>query len=166
MKAILLVPAAGDPHGLLAPGKCGAMPPIVEYTHVGGGKHAWIEQVSLHPPKQALVLSWDGEPVAEGFDRAARKLSGRPGTAFFRRSDYAYFAWSLVTMDHDDRLFNEYFVGHPIGDFQRMCESADRGWTRVDALADKDRDAGSLASAWALATVCAARIGGEVVVLR
>jgi hypothetical protein len=100
IKAILLVPVEGDPHGLLKEGPCGARPPT---AYVGGesvlrcprcraefagaeGKsypHGVLCSVCKGPVmgvcyptgeciggKQALVLAWDGKPVREGCDRA------------------------------------------------------------------------------------------------
>lgn len=75
MKAILLIPAPGDPHSLLAPGECGAMAPSAfrcacKRWRVGGdGPCTCGYGASLD---RALVLAYAGEPVVEGCDRAAR----------------------------------------------------------------------------------------------
>lgn len=130
--AVLLIPAEGDPHGLLAFGLGGSAPPTAHsgvtparvheecldcdsgdhyherddndeddygwHTHCDECGERWpcpkagkvesprVERWALIPtlkvhehyfvlrPK-ALVLAWDGEPVAEGLDRAARCLA-------------------------------------------------------------------------------------------
>ena len=82
MKAILLVPPPGDPHGLLAPGKCGARVPIVfrcackQWRACGDGPCICGYGASL---EHALVLAWDGEPVVEGLDRWWRTGKGAVG---------------------------------------------------------------------------------------
>ena len=87
--AILLIPTEGDPHGLLREGPCGARPPVVqrvEHRHQStedvrgciecdgawpcafAGELAGAPYWSHHGsgwPTRALVLAWDGEPVAE-----------------------------------------------------------------------------------------------------
>jgi len=85
--AILLVPEEGDPLGLLKEGPCGARPPIALSLRITGDSidldadPRWLAYDavpdrlmactnaeilhSLHSPR-ALVLKWDGEPVAEG----------------------------------------------------------------------------------------------------
>ena len=79
VKAILLVPAEGDPHGLLKLGPCGARPPMA-YQESGTG--IWRPYRGPlgegHPENNdALVLACDGEPVPEGLDRANRVWVGR-----------------------------------------------------------------------------------------
>lgn len=84
IQGILLKPAPGDPHGLLKEGPCGARPPMAgkhdgywyEYES-DGALGLVVEQPDGHwdspePDARALVLAWDGKPVAEGMDRAAR----------------------------------------------------------------------------------------------
>lgn len=79
--AVLVVPAEGDPGGLLAEGACQAWPPRVgssaahdygswkagakEWTPMG-----WDEQGAYDT--EALPLWWDGALVPEGYDRARR----------------------------------------------------------------------------------------------
>ena len=81
--AVLLVPAEGDPHGLLADGPCGARPPVVYRSRGCGVGHSdsWQphdefvrrgECYMCDYPDEALVLFWDGKLVPEGLDRAAR----------------------------------------------------------------------------------------------
>ena len=82
ISTLLLVPAEGDPHGLLAKGPCGARPPTMErHTHKDGGS-CWrgVDQCTrarllVATPVRALVLAHEGEPVPEGCDRAARAWS-------------------------------------------------------------------------------------------
>ena len=80
MIAVLLVPAAGDPFGLLAPGKCGAMPPLAAwYTGLG----RW-EILCVPVEKRALVLAWDSAVVVEGVDRIVRALNAARVAVGFR----------------------------------------------------------------------------------
>ncbi len=58
---VLLVPAEGDPHGLLAEGPCGARPPMAWSGHaVAGWRSGWPPAWASH---RALVLAWGGKPV-------------------------------------------------------------------------------------------------------
>jgi hypothetical protein len=90
IKTVLLVPTEGDPHGLLKEGPCGARPPTAAFWmcrqgHQEHGTWMGIAGGCPHPDHEgrlrplrigtglsALVLAWDGKPVAEGMDRAAR----------------------------------------------------------------------------------------------
>ena len=93
---VLLVPAEGDPHGLLADGPCGARSAQGGGGSVGRARdHTGVAPRGCgvgHPdtwqshsefvrrgecymcdfPEEALVLFWDGKLVPEGMDRAAR----------------------------------------------------------------------------------------------
>lgn len=101
-RAILIVPAAGDPHGLLAAGACGSRPPVAWRAPAvlgrprGYGKaprkdlpERWVlcAQTSVAGEKLrelttgALVLAWDGKPVPEGCDRAVRAHAAKSGRA-------------------------------------------------------------------------------------
>lgn len=81
IKAILLIPTEGDPHGLLAEGPCGARPPRAISGHLCGYEEhrAWKspEDYEYHSDcymcsgKAALVLAWGGNPVREGCYRVA-----------------------------------------------------------------------------------------------
>jgi hypothetical protein len=99
MKAILLVPAPGDPHGLLAPGKCGAMPPIMGRWPLAPDH--WIAGVrcpeidSGTKCQHALVLAWDGEPVPEGCDRALRRI-GYASAKQYDSLNYVVYCARLV----------------------------------------------------------------------
>ena len=85
---ILLVPAEGDPKGLLAEGLWGARPPVAVRA---GGKWVPITQVVCQPwsmfnwedGSRALVLAYDGKPVPEGLDRVLRAHGAHP------RHDYS-----------------------------------------------------------------------------
>ncbi len=95
IKAILLIPAKGDPHNLLKEGPCGARPPTAAFWmcrqgHQEHGTWMGIAGGCPHPDHEgrlrplrigtglsALVLAWDGQPVAEGLDRANRVWVGR-----------------------------------------------------------------------------------------
>ena len=77
--AVILVPAAGDPLGLLAEGACGARPPIAHRKECARGLHKWWADSEHGPsrwcgcgktfgwqptaPNTALALAWDGVPV-------------------------------------------------------------------------------------------------------
>jgi hypothetical protein len=72
--AVLVVPAEGDPGGLLASGRFPSWPPtaIRVETPIGA---TWVATVSndFDPDDvRALVLWWDGALVPEGWDRARR----------------------------------------------------------------------------------------------
>ena len=75
--AVLLVPAEGDPHGLLREGPCGARPPMAFLWRAVGRWLAMSPGDETIAPR-ALVLAWGGEPVAEGLDRLARCLGWEP----------------------------------------------------------------------------------------
>ena len=89
VQAVLLIPAAGDPHGLLREGPCGARPPMVYEGWEGDPLRSWWTTASatanasarFYPSRahrRALVLAWDGEPVAEGLGRLRRAGKGWP----------------------------------------------------------------------------------------
>lgn len=81
---IVVIPAAGDPGGLLAEGPCGALPPTVhavEGAIATGWRTAiegvWFEGRAPHLPDgmprvQALPLWWNGKLVPEGWWRGWR----------------------------------------------------------------------------------------------
>jgi hypothetical protein len=88
IKGILLVPEEGDPHGLLKLGPCGARPPMAfvwkpSYLRLPQPEGRWIAWSTTWPkPGEALVLAWDGEPVAEGMDRWRRMTDCWPSLRF------------------------------------------------------------------------------------
>jgi len=72
--AVLLVPAEGDPHGLLREGMCGARPPL---AWMNGPR--WVfGWASERAHVRALVLAWGGKPVPEGLDRATAAATATP----------------------------------------------------------------------------------------
>ena len=69
MKTILFVPAPGDKHGLLSPGKCGARPPRMRGHKNHQGKITHWDSEEPNPEWEdvsALVLALEGEPVPGG----------------------------------------------------------------------------------------------------
>ena len=95
--AVLVVPAEGDPGGLLSPGRCSAVPPVVVSGHVCVydyhrewqplGDFVGSDCYMCRHPVRALPLWWDGALVPEGWDRfvrAACTLAGddRPVSRF------------------------------------------------------------------------------------
>lgn len=86
IRSILLVPAEGVPNGLLADGVPVAVVAgrhtgargvyLPDYIRPGWGTVAVPSEVNgwlllrVHPGEAALVLAWDGKPVAEGLFRA------------------------------------------------------------------------------------------------
>ena len=77
--AVLLVPAEGDPHGLLLEGPRWGQPPrICGSTCPTCGAHSWLQTSASTTPlcvcgsgmrlagASALLLEWDGEPVRLG----------------------------------------------------------------------------------------------------
>jgi len=107
IKHILLEPAEGDPHKLLgdpnsAAWKCGARPPTV--VKVGD---VWLRGWPTIDD-DALVLAWDGEPVAGGLDRASRVCGRGPWLAQgFEMVLYYKAKWeaigTLVLLDAEGR---------------------------------------------------------------
>lgn len=76
---ILLVPAKGDPHGLLAKGPYGSRPPMMwrctcspRWRACGHRKYSCTDCHSQGFPGAALVLAHEGKPAEEGLDRAGR----------------------------------------------------------------------------------------------
>ena len=73
--AVLLVPLGRDRHGLLAEGPCGARPPFAFWHRKSSrwcaGGHL-LDGMSAY--RCALVLAWDGKPVADGLARLCGAL--------------------------------------------------------------------------------------------
>lgn len=70
---VLVVPADGDPGGLLAEGRCSAyprFPPACAYWRAS--HQTWCSGGGGHHSGAALPLWWDGALVPEGWDRARR----------------------------------------------------------------------------------------------
>lgn len=74
-RAVLLVPTPEWREALLREGPCGARPPTA-WAHERRLGVTWLAGHSGVMPSEtnALVLVWDGAPVPEGCDRAARVL--------------------------------------------------------------------------------------------
>ena len=70
VKGILLIPAEGDPDGLLEEGPCGARPPMA-YWYKRGWAACAAKAAHSHDKRRALVLAWDGAPVFQGYPLAA-----------------------------------------------------------------------------------------------
>lgn len=77
IRAVLLVPPDGDPHGLLREGPCGAMVPRAwEWEHDGAPLWTSVEDDGNRnlrgeeDPPDALVLWWDGAVIPDGVFRA------------------------------------------------------------------------------------------------
>lgn len=81
--AVLIEPKDGDPLGLLAEGPCGARPPTASKA-AGAAvgfpyeSHPWRPGVSGASSRRALVLAWNGKPVADGLDRLSRAVGWNP----------------------------------------------------------------------------------------
>lgn len=167
-RAILLVPAAGDPHGLLATGACGARPPLAYYFP---GSKTWnaLDDMSrrwrgsrpseLEP--HALVLVWGSVVIQEGCDRAARVLASREGL------DAGDVPPNLVESKNGDcfvlwgskagKVENTYYGKNAVP-FGCAGDCAVIRWQAIPVPPE-------LRYALNLATVCAARLIGEAVVL-
>jgi hypothetical protein len=77
--AVLVVPADGDPGGVLAPGRCGIIPAMAEMRHTydphgAPGPEEWTIVSTLWTVRRALPLWWDGALVPEGWDRLIRTI--------------------------------------------------------------------------------------------
>lgn len=116
---ILLVPADGDPHGLLADGACGARPPALTGYACNDATHGrwWPENAEREAPVcpecsarkrwcdvTALVLAYRGKPVAEGCDRANRALIAATDGDFGGTLDYYDDGYPLRRIDLFVRL--------------------------------------------------------------
>lgn len=82
VRGMLVVPAKGDPGGLLAEGVCNALPPLA--VDMGGWWSAVgdVADRDWDDAEYALPLWWDGALVPEGWDRLRRVLArlGRAST--------------------------------------------------------------------------------------
>lgn len=73
--AVLVVPAEGDPGGLLAQGLFASGPPaVVARCGCGQWGHHGCARLATEPWEMLLPLWWDGQIVPEGMDRARRVL--------------------------------------------------------------------------------------------
>jgi hypothetical protein len=106
---VLLIPAEGDPLGLLSEGVCGARPPTVERVRddaeYGCSRWCFSGRTNFSAMKQkfgadyqrALVLAWDGKPVEEGLDRLGRT----PNVTRVWALNVVFFALGVLTDDVD-----------------------------------------------------------------
>lgn len=174
--AVILIPAKGDPHGLLRIGPCGAMPPMASKVWQ---RDVWAADPDPpweagQPPRgwgqRALVLAWEGEPVAEGIARCLHGLALREGCPFdphlvvfaddvYRRER----AWRLIAFVNRARA-----VVKPA---ERWGPPVYKGkpWRLADCIHIPDLDditrEHSLAPQIALATIATARDLGTVLLL-
>lgn len=70
--AVLVIPASGDPGGLTARGRCGAVNPCVWRFDTDWTGDEDNDSWGINPDELALPLWWDGALVPEGWDRARR----------------------------------------------------------------------------------------------
>ena len=166
---IFFLPSAGDPHNCLAAGKCGARVPTTWY-HADQpvesllADRMWTPRIGETPVVRVLVLAWAGEILPEGMDRAARVLAAREG----RHAEHTAPAWceNWAWESYGWHLGDWYGVNAILYHGVRIR----RGWgpreqvevPRLIALGPPQRK-DPMRAARALATVCAARLGGHVV---
>ena len=118
--AVLVVPAEGDPGGLLADGVAGSSPP-----YVGLGP-AYEPGRPGGEPEWALPLWWDGALVPEGYDRARRVVAGTLSAPGLVGGDSAVRAWLRD-------------LGESLADAERLAaEVAECGYGSVVRLARVD----------------------------
>ena len=85
VSAVLLIPAKGDPLGLLCDGPCGSLPPTVSDHGLspssGLSWKRWLPHThGWGKPPAALVLAWEGNVLAYGCTWLAERASNRvPG---------------------------------------------------------------------------------------
>lgn len=185
MHAVLWFPGLDGPHKVLAKGRCGTQPPRVEQwicdtctdsmaTSVQGESFSYAEcrcsdTCRTGTWRSALVLAWDGEPIPEGIQRAgavlaAKELRGEGGAGvlwsrFIRRGPECTLGRSIyvLTTGTWDRHADMQDVWHfPRKEYDELQVPALRTYPANEAV--------PLRLPWSLATVCAARLGGEVVV--
>lgn len=75
IKIILLLPAEGDPHGLLAEGPCGARPPSAS-LFLGPPRNRWCPWDAEHADGadgHALVLAYEGYCLTLGIAQLANE---------------------------------------------------------------------------------------------
>lgn len=108
---VLLVPAEGDPLGLLKCGPCGFRPPFAKNTSRGWfGGHQRPPDIYIEVAT-ALVLAWDGEVVGAGVDHAHRQL---PRALDLTWGHFAYAALQDVDEDLHDWLAVLAHEGHHV----------------------------------------------------
>lgn len=108
ISTILLVPAPGDPHGLLADGACGARVPLAwrpwleDYGSPTGGEWAdvWVFGSAddyTREESAALVLAHRGALAPEGWDRL-RRVVWRKGlsTGMWAALSEPELSWQVI----------------------------------------------------------------------
>lgn len=87
MRSILLIPVPGSP--LLAPGLCGARPPVIHQC----GCDTWGHEgcAFLAPLPRALVLAWEGQPCPEGVFRAWDRWGPDEDPEFAQTTDWSTY---------------------------------------------------------------------------
>jgi hypothetical protein len=179
VNAVLYVPVAGDPHGVLAPGVCGATVPMLWRHDLEGTWHDRRPTAdSEHPcyslpdppATAALVLALAGVPLPEGCDRAARVLAAAEGIStvqgyrFWLGFDSARTRKSPLTSGFEafvgGRMIGWALAGD-IGSEQRHYDNEEYPALGHPPYAEDH----PMLRPWALAHVIAARLGGEVVTL-
>lgn len=150
-ETVLLVPSAGDPHGLLAAGRAGARAPGMYMSARGW----WPCRSGGGPKPQALVLALDGEPVPEGMDRAARALAAKVGAtapAWYQDNG----AWVLRVF-HEPQLVRGAWRESTSIRFRDTADIRDTiAVPGISAVTDP---------AHTLATIAASRLNARVIVL-
>lgn len=160
--SILLIPEPDHREALLSDGPCGARVPQMQKTAGRLGPpwepltdagRTWMRDSE---GDIALVLAHDGKVVREGRDRAGQVLS-RDVFGPTRRPMLGYGTmWSA-----DVALYNS--GGKRPSRWTLLCEEADAG--EDFDLPPREDLADDLLCAWSLATVCAARGLGRLVLL-
>jgi hypothetical protein len=97
--AVLVIPAEGDPGGLLREGPCGARPPTVcRRRYEDNEAESWRPFLPDLAPKRtgwrterALVLAWGGDVVAEGRNSAARAVAAAAETSHSTKAGAARY---------------------------------------------------------------------------
>ena len=122
IKAILLKPTEGDPHGLLREGVCGARPPLAISGHLCGYEehrnwkspedYEYHSDCYMCSSMAALVLAWDGKPVREGCDRADWSGVGKSEPYYPDRDTWATV---YALMDHPEDTHVT------VDDLRRLC---------------------------------------------
>jgi hypothetical protein len=90
IRHVLLIPAPGDPGGLLAEPVCGGRPPTAWEWNGDWREDAYSGPALPH--EEALVLVWDGAVVPEGCDRACRAWWHKVGAV----PSVISFTWTIA----------------------------------------------------------------------
>jgi hypothetical protein len=176
MNAIFFVPAPTDPHGLLTPGVCGAMPPFVRRARWASESEGWsewgdyrfINETAIQ--ESALALAWDGKPLLEGCFRLAlrmycakndthgRDACGEPASGVHWSGGFHQEGVHLKIESAYPGETSLYFL-------QINSRSSFNRSVMGDLPALAEAPKGPLRLTWMLATAAAAYLGGDVVIL-